>query len=83
MSSTVEQITDENRRLHSELRKTIECQIQRCQNSSQTMSSSTESAIGTLQQQLDMVLKDRDSYRGLLKRTSQELEVLQKSDQVG
>lgn len=83
MRSRVEQVTDENSRLHSEVRKSLEARIEvATQKSGSLPSSSPRLSLEALQQQLDTVVRDRDSYRELLKKTSQELDLLQKSDQV-
>ena len=87
MTSRVEQITQENTRLHSELRKSLEARIETVAHSSSTgLKSSSGVGVGgvmdTLQQQLETVMKDRDSYRDLLRKTSNELDLLQRIDQV-
>lgn len=85
MTSRVEQVTQENARLHSELRKSLEARIETI---TQSGSSTTSSGIGVggvmdaLQQQMEMVTKDRDNYRELLKKTANELDLLQRIDQV-
>lgn len=87
MTSRVEHVTQENARLHSELRKSLEVRIQAStQPGSRGLKSSggvdIGSALDTLQQRLEIVTKDRDSYRDLLKNTSHELDLLQRNDQV-
>ncbi len=88
MTSRVEQVTQENSRLHSELRKSLEARIE---TATQSGSGGSKFASGvnvgevvdTLQQQLEMVIRDRDNFRELMKKASNELEILQKIDQVG
>ncbi len=87
MSQRVEQVTEENSRLHLELRKNLEAQIHAATQSGAVGSKLSGRAdvgdmLKTLQQQLDMMTKDRDTYHDLLKKTSRELELVQRSDQV-
>lgn len=87
MTQRVEQVTEENSRLHLELRKNLEAQIQSATKSGAAGSRLSGRAdvgdmLKTLQQQLDMTTKDRDTYQDLLKKTSRELEMLQRRDQV-
>ena len=84
MTQRVEQVTEENSRLHLELRKNLEAQIHAATQSGSKMSGRADvgDMLKTLQQQLDMVTRDRDTYQDLLKKTSRELELVQRSDQV-
>lgn len=88
MCSRVEKVTQENSRLHTELRKSLEVRIEAVtqQPTYQQPKSNGgpvgEEGLGTIQQQLNVVTKDRDNYRELLKKMSQELELLQRNDQV-
>lgn len=81
MSARIEQVTMENTELHAELRKCLEAQIQTATGSGAGGASVNEVMV-TLQQQLEMISRDRDSYRDLLKKASQELELVQRNDQV-
>lgn len=85
MTLRVEQVAQENARLHSELRKSLEARIEAVTQSGSTGSKSSSVGVlmDTLQQQLEMVTKDRDNFRELLKKTANELDLLQKMDQVG
>lgn len=85
MAQRVEQVTEENSRLHLELRKNLEVQIHAATqpgSKSRSGRADVEDMLRTLQQQLDTLTKDRDTYQELLKKTSHELELLQKTDQV-
>ena len=87
MTSRVEKVTEENSQLHSELRKSIEAQIQAATLSSSGKSKlrdngSVNEMLDTLQKQLEVVSTDRERYRDLLKKTSEELEILHRNDQV-
>lgn len=84
MAARIEQVTQENSRLHSELRRSLETQIQAATESGslRLKSSGGADALDALKQQLEMVTRDRDSYQELLKKTSHELELVQRSDQV-
>lgn len=84
MTSRVEQVTQENARLHSELRKSLEARIEAVTQSSSKSSSGVGfgGVMDALQQQMEMVNKDRDNYRELLKKTANELDLLQRIDQV-
>lgn len=75
----MEQITQENARLHSELRKSLEAQLHA---STKGTSGSINTAVEGLQQQMDILSKERDSYIELWKQTSKELDMAQKSEQV-
>ena len=92
MASRIDQVTAENTRLHRELRKSLEVRIDQATQSSSAggkrnsdgwgSDGNMKNVMGTLQQQLEMVTEDRDNYRDLLRKTTNELEVMQKSDQV-
>lgn len=87
MASRIEQVTVENSRLHSELRKSLEMRIDQATQSASAggkrgSDGTMKNVVGTLQQQLEMVTEDRDNYRDLLRKTTNELEIMQKSDQV-
>lgn len=85
MASRIEQVTVENSRLHCELRKSLEIRIDQATQSAGGKRSSDgnmKNVVGTLQQQLEMVTEDRDNYRDFLRKTTNELEIMQKSDQV-
>ena len=89
MCSRVEKVTQENSRLHAELRKSLEARMEAVTQSSYQHRESTGGSISgvsvtraRLEQQLDTVTKDRDNYRDLFKKASQELELLQQGVQV-
>lgn len=83
MASSVEEITKENAYLHKELRKNLEGQMMSTQScSSQLKFSKGDGVVDSLQQQLEMVMKERDNFRNMLKKTSQELEITQRTEQV-
>ena len=81
LSSRMEQITHENARLHSELRKSLEAQLQSSARGTAN-GGSINAAVEGLQQQMDILSKERDSYIELWKQTSKELDTSQKSEQV-
>lgn len=89
MCSRVEKVTQENSRLHAELRKSLEVRIEAVTQlpvyqkpKSGGGESVRQRGLETLQQQLSAITRDRDNYRELLKKMSQELELLQRNDQV-
>lgn len=88
MCARVEKVTQENSRLHAELRKSLEARMEAVTNSFQQHESTGGSITGAsvararLEHQLDAVTKDRDNYRDLFKKASQELELLQQNEQV-
>lgn len=77
MTSRVEQVTEENTRLHSELRKNLESQIEVA-----TKGTAVKGVVDSLQKELEMAFKERDSLQNMLKKTSQELQIMQRSEQV-
>lgn len=68
--------------MHSELRKSLEAQLQASSTSGGGGGVSTV-VIDGLRQQLDLLSKERDSYIELWRQTTSELESLQKSEQAG
>lgn len=84
LTSRVQEITDENSKLHSELRKNLESQLK---PSSTIVGGVTGVGGGSvvveaMQQQMDVLSKERDSYIDLWRQTSKELEAVQKNNQV-
>lgn len=84
MSSRVQEITEENTKLHSELRKSLESQLK---SSSTTVRGVTGEVGGgvvveAVQKQMDVLSKERDSYIDMWRQTSKELEIVQKNEQV-
>ena len=77
----MQEITEENTRLHTELRRTLEAQLQASTGAGGEGEVSMVVANG-LQQQVDMLSKERDSYIDLWQQTTTELKALQKSHQV-
>lgn len=84
MTQRVEEVTEENSRLHLELRKNLEAQIQAATQSGSKSAGRADvgDMLNTLQQQLDMVTKDRDTFQDLLRKTSHELDLCRQRDQV-
>lgn len=76
----MQQITEENTRLHTELKRTLEAQLQASTGGGSEGEVSMVVANG-LQQQVDMLSKERDSYIDLWQQTTTELKALQKSHQ--
>ena len=92
MCARVETVTQENSRLHVELRKSLEARIDAVTQQQPThqkppkpggRSAGEVGRSEALQQQLAAISKDRDNYRDLLQKMSQELELSQRNDQVG
>ena len=77
----MQEITEENTRLHTELKRTLEAQLQASTGAGSEGEVSMVVANG-LQQQVDMLSKERDSYIDLWQQTTTELKALQKSHQV-
>lgn len=86
LSSRVQEIIEENSKLHTELRKSLEAQLQSSMGQGGGASSGVGGVstviVGGLQQQLDLLSKERDSYVELWRQTTSELDTLQKSEQV-
>ena len=86
LSSRVQEIIEENSKLHTELRKSLEAQLQSSMGQGGEASSGVGGVstviVGGLQHQLDLLSKERDSYVELWRQTTSELETLQKSEQV-
>ena len=76
---------DENTKLHLELRKALEAQLQMSTGQGGGASSGgggvSTVVIDGLRQQLDLLSKERDSYIDLWRQTTTELETLQRSEQ--
>ena len=77
MALRVEQVTEENVHLHSEFRKMLEGQI-----NAATQGAGVGGVVDSLQEDLKLVSKERDSFQSMLNKTLQELQILQKSEQV-
>ena len=85
MALRVDEVTEENARLHLELRRNLEAQIQAATQAEPGKGSGRTDVgdmLNTLQQQLDMITKERNSYQELLKKTSRELDLCQRRDKV-
>ena len=83
LSNRVQVIVDENGRLHSELKRSLEAQLQASTGQEGGASGGGVSAVVVkgYQEQIDMLSKERDSYVDLWRQTNSELENLQKSEQ--
>ena len=79
-------IIEENSKLHTELRKSLEAQLQSSMGQGGGASTGgggvSTVIVEGLQQQVDLLCKERDSYVDLWRQTTSELETLQKSEQV-
>ncbi len=71
----VQEITDENTKLHSDLRKSVESQL-----NSPAAGGSVQ--VKAVQEQMDIISRERDSHVDLWRQTTRELEILQRSDRV-
>ncbi len=71
----VQEITDENTKLHSDLRKSLESQLK-----SPATGGSVQ--VKAVQEQMDILSRERDSHVDLWRQTTRELETLQRSDRV-
>ena len=74
---------DENSKLHSELRRSLEAQLQASTGQGGGASGGGVSTVVVkgFQEQIDLLSKERDSYIDLWRQTNSELENLQKSEQ--
>ncbi len=73
----VQEITDENTKLHSDLRKSLESRLK-----SPTRVSGGSVQVEAVQEQMDILSRERDSHVDLWRQTTRELEILQRSDRV-
>ncbi len=73
----VQEITDENTKLHSDLRKSLESRLKSpaCVNGESVQ-------VEAVQEQMDILARERDSHVDLWRQTTRELEILQRSDRV-
>lgn len=78
LRSRVQQVVDENTRLHSQLQQSLEAQLEASGVGIQAPGATT--AVEGLQHQLDILSKERSSYLELWKQSSQELEHLQRAE---
>lgn len=76
LGTRVQEITEENTRLHSDLRQSLESQLK----SSNGGSGGT--VVEAVQEQMNILSRERDSYVDLWRQTSRELETLQSSERV-
>ena len=82
LSSRVQEITEENTKLHSELRKSLESQLKSSSATVRGEGGGGSVVVEAVQQQMDVLSKERDSYIDMWRQTSKELEIVQKNDQV-
>lgn len=85
LSSQVQEVTEENTKLHSELRKNMESHLKTAPATSNSLSHSGAEGnvmVEALQRQTDVLSQERDSYIDLLRQASKNLEAVQKSERV-
>ena len=83
LTARVQEITEENSKLHSDLRKSLESQLKSSSSRGERgVSNGGGAVVEAVQEQMNILSRERDSYIDLWRQASKELESLQKSERV-
>ena len=82
MTTTVEQVTEENNRLYSELRKSFEIQMEAASQPLSNSNAGLGVVVDSLQQQLEITSRERDNFRSKLEKILQDFQYIQNNELV-